>query len=126
MRLEEKLDEQTRWLRVELWVEAVEDRCEGITCISPGCAGGQGGVCEDCHCEGGEDHEYCNEGSFSSWPCETCGCHLGGDRYAGHGFVADENEPGPGAVVHLSMCGDCCMYFANGETPDPEYLGWLD
>lgn len=56
--------------------------------------------------------DVCDEGSFSWHVCESCGSHLGGNRYDAHGVDAD------GAIVHLSVCTDCLMYLANGDLPE--------
>lgn len=54
----------------------------------------------------------CDEGSFSWSECDTCGSTLGGNRYDAHGLPL-RAEP-----IHLDICVDCLMYFANGDVPE--------
>ena len=53
-----------------------------------------------------------DEGHFSWEPCELCGSHLGGDRYAAHAVDKDDE------IVHFDVCVDCVMYMANGDLPE--------
>ena len=92
----------------------VEHYCRGLESVNPGiCAG-----CSNCQFDFGlsEDdpawEELSDEGGFSWHQCDTCGSTLGGNRYAAHGFTDDD-----GTLVHLSMCEDCLMFFANGDLP---------
>jgi hypothetical protein len=59
-----------------------------------------------------------DEGHFSSASCDACGSHFAGDRYPSH--VLDEPTD---AWVHLDVCQDCLMYFANGDEPDEWLAG---
>jgi hypothetical protein len=53
-----------------------------------------------------------SEGYFSRCQCDTCGSYLAGMRYDGHAVIVDNNQ-----LIHLSMCGDCLLFFANGDEP---------
>ncbi len=92
----------------------VEHYCRGLDHVNSGTAS----CCEQCRWDFGleEDDpawaELSDEGGFSWHQCDTCGSQLGGHRYSGHGFDSD------GTVVHLSMCEDCLLFFANGDVPD--------
>jgi hypothetical protein len=57
-----------------------------------------------------------SEPSFSSWPCELCHSHLGGDRYAAHGINTGE-------LIHLEICTDCVLELA-GYVYDKEFDTW--
>jgi hypothetical protein len=63
-----------------------------------------------------EAGEIVEEPHFSWSHCDTCGSALGGDRHDGHGIL--ESGESKGEMVHLSMCVDCLLYFANGDLPD--------
>ena len=54
------------------------------------------------------------EGYFSWSPCESCGSHLGGDRYD----VAWWSEDDSGDEGTGSVCVDCYCYIANGDIPE--------
>ena len=94
--------------------------------ISPGLCG----ACPECQSAFGmeelelqagiEDGSIPDEGGFSWHDCELCGCPLGGDRYAAHGWSMDDE------LIHYDICQDCVMLTANGEVPDDEYLSWLE
>ena len=111
------------------YTKAVEHYCEGLKDVNPGSVA----CCPICLDEFGievedgfivkdnvpyfdqdaaQDIMYQEETSFSRQQCDTCGSQLGGDRSNGHGF--DNNDE----VVHLSMCVDCVMFFANGDEPE--------
>lgn len=101
------------------FVKAVERECDGLTGLNVGASA----VCPTClDLYGIEDtgdtdamQEQLNEfdsPSFSREACDTCGSGLGGDRYCAHGFMKDGN------LIHLDVCVDCVMYFANGDVPD--------
>lgn len=96
------------------FLDDVERCCRGLEHISSSPAK----CCETCQSDYGMDEddpawdELCDEGGFSWHSCDTCGSSLGGNRYTGHGFTED------GDLVHLSMCADCLVYFANGDVPD--------
>lgn len=62
-----------------------------------------------------------DEGSFSSFPCDSCGSKLGGDRFNAHAIHHEAFGPSakqPEAIYHIDICVDCLMYVANGEEPD--------
>lgn len=99
-----------------MFIDDVDRCCAGLSHVNSSPAS----CCEQCRRDFdlAEDdpawQELCDEGGFSWHACDTCGSSLGGNRYAGHGFDRD------GAVVHLSMCEDCVLYFANGDIPAEE------
>lgn len=82
--------------------------------ISPGAAS----CCGQCRSDFGlEENDpawksLSDEGGFSWYACEVCRSHLGGNRYAAHGFDANDE------VIHYSICGDCLFYLANGDVPE--------
>lgn len=55
--------------------------------------------------------EVVDEGGFSWSQCDACGSHLGGNRYAAHGFTDAKT------VIHLDVCEDCLIFIANGDEP---------
>jgi len=92
-------------------------RCtEGIKHISTGIYS----KCADCQSAWGMDEaeleagcqsdDVIDEGGFSWSQCAGCGSHLGGNRYAAHGFIGER-------VIHLDVCEDCLIYIANGDEP---------
>jgi hypothetical protein len=56
--------------------------------------------------------EYPDEGGFSWSSCDSCGSSLGGDRYVAHGVDANKD------IIHMDICVDCLMFFANGDVPE--------
>jgi hypothetical protein len=81
------------------------------------------GVTEHCPCcpslddWDGDTERYYDEASepyFSRSPCDSCGSHLGGHRYAAHSF---DGEPTWENLIHWDICVDCLFFFANGEEP---------
>jgi hypothetical protein len=60
--------------------------------------------------------DFDDEGSFSCYPCDVCGSHLGGTRYK-----ATMCNPGlDGDEIEVSICTDCVMFSANGDLPTEE------
>ena len=101
------------------YTKAVERNCKGLKGVNPGSAAccpiclDKFGIEDNGDIDAMQEQIYENEESSFSWhQCDTCGSRLGGDRSNGHGF--DDN----GEVVHLSMCVDCVMFFANGDEPE--------
>ena len=108
------------------FTDAIEHYCEGLT-VAPGAAS----CCDDCRdlygCDDGmtenEAQEYlCDHAEpwFSWQPCDSCGSRFGGDREAAHGLPIDAR----GALdysrdmLHMAICVDCLMFWANGEEPE--------
>jgi hypothetical protein len=75
--------------------------------------------------DGIETDEVIDEGGFSTQDCETCGCPLGGDRFAAHGWLNIDGAKTNPILLHYDICGDCVQAIANGEVPDDEYLSWI-
>ena len=99
------------------YLEWVAHFCRGLT-VAPGTAAE---VCGECESDG---EEY-NEGSFSWSDCDSCGSTLGGDRHPAHGIVQSDGDTLPkGTIIHMSICVDCLMYHANGETPGRSLYEW--
>lgn len=101
------------------FTDAIEHNCKGLHHINPGSAAccpvclDEFGIEDSVDPDTAQEQMYeCDQSSFSWTACCTCGSPLCGDRSNGHGF--DEN----GEVIHLSMCADCVMYFANGDEPE--------
>jgi hypothetical protein len=61
--------------------------------------------------EAQENDRLNDEGGFSWSSLRLLRKHLGGDRYAAHGFIDDK-------IVHYDVCVDCLMYLANGTLPN--------
>lgn len=104
------------------FTESVEDSWSGITFRSAGACPG----CRECRLSREateEERQLADEGSFSWSPCESCGSHLGGDRYPAHGIGEVRRDargrflPCSGHLFHLEVCADCLAYLANGEEP---------
>lgn len=57
----------------------------------------------------------CDEGGFSWSACDSCGSHLGGDRYPAHGVI--KINDGREIITHFDICVDCLCYHANGDLP---------
>lgn len=100
------------------FVQAIEHYTDGLTHLSVGvcssCSDCQEshGFCCEYTLEHAIEHEgYSDEGSFSWSYCDTCGSHLGGNRYDAHAFLDEK-------LIHLSVCVDCLMYIANGDEPE--------
>ena len=89
--------------------KAVEHYCEGYT-VAPGCRGDQ---CE--HSDSDENHSC--EPSFSWSPCDSCGTTLGGDREPAS-MIPNNFRPGDDTIIEVSICTDCVLAWANGESPD--------
>ncbi len=88
---------------------AIEHHCAGLDSVSVGCAGS---FCE--YADGDADHTC--EASFSWASCDSCGSSLGGDRHPAQGCYQD---PALGfQAIEMSICVDCVMLHANGETPE--------
>jgi|TARA_R100001530_G_scaffold133839_1_gene107795 hypothetical protein len=69
--------------------------------------------------EHGEDYE--DEGSFSWQGCDSCGSHLGGDRYeatAIHHEAFGPDAKQPDNLHEISICTDCILFHANGDEPE--------
>ena len=112
----------------QIWLDRITD-AENETVyrtISPGlywkCPDCQAGMEEKEMQAGIENGTVIDEGGFSYHDCETCGCPLGGDRYAAHGWL---DIDGVKTIIHYDICGDCVQVLANGEVPDDEYLDWI-
>lgn len=70
----------------------------------------------------GDDwHDLANEPHFSWSTCDTCGTSYGGSRYPAHGIVQGGASLPEDTILHLDVCTDCLMYFANGDVPDIWY-----
>lgn len=101
------------------FAERFKQQTEGLEAVScglcPGCAqcANDYGMDQDEFDAAYEGGEVFDEGNFSHSSCDTCGSHLGGDRYASHALL-------DGEIIHMESCVDCLMYIANGETPDTE------
>ena len=105
------------------YTEAVDQQLAGLEFVSPGLAA----ICPECRAahdydseqafaDAYESGELCDEGGFSWSPCDACGSHLGGNRYAAHGFL--DSDPDRGKLIHLEICQDCLFYLANGDEPE--------
>jgi hypothetical protein len=92
-----------------------EDRHERAASEERGYLFMAAGACSDCPDCPDVDDEYGEEPGFSMQQCELCGSHFGGDRYAAHGIIDDDDR----TIVHYDVCCDCLMYLANGE-PYPD------
>lgn len=98
------------------FLQDFQDHTAGIEHISTGIYS----KCSDCQSAWDMDEaaleaacandEVIDEGGFSWSQCDTCGSHLGGNRYAAHGFIGER-------VIHLDVCEDCLIYIANGDQP---------
>jgi hypothetical protein len=100
------------------YTEAVERNLKGLEAVSTGFCPG----CTTCQAEYGltpeeaeeqwQTGQISNEPSFSRYPCDCCGSHLGGDREDMHAIL-------DGAIVHFGgACVDCVMYLVNGDEPE--------
>lgn len=98
--------------------QAVERNLRGVHFFSVGAMCG----CDECGLsEDATQHEQdcANEGGFSWSSCDSCGSHLGGNRYPAHGIIAETMEAARGAeATHFDVCVDCLMYHANGDLPE--------
>lgn len=106
--------------------DSVEYHCQGIRSISPGLNIQCLECTENYYYDGKTLSEYSleeleelqrkgkllDEGAFSHSYCDSCGTPLSGNRYYAHGFN-NKRE-----IVHLDICEDCVMYFANGDIPE--------
>ena len=93
------------------FLAAVAEHTEGLEGVAIGCAGR---LCE--YADGTDDVEHSCDPSFSWAACEGCGSHLGGDRLPAFGHYRD--AAGEVQAIEMSVCVDCAMLHANGETPD--------
>ena len=59
----------------------------------------------------------CDEGGFSWRACDSCGSHLGGNRYDAHA-LRGSNATGDWECEHIAICEDCLCYHANGDIPE--------
>lgn len=65
-------------------------------------------------------YDCASEGGFSSSQCDSCGSRLGGNRYSAHawrGPTGKGRDSWEEELIHLSVCGDCLCYLANGDVP---------
>lgn len=53
------------------------------------------------------------EEEFSNSSCDSCGSYLAGGRYTAHGSDDETGQP-----YCLSVCVDCVLFHANGDTPE--------
>lgn len=108
----------TPWERVAAmtYEERVAYYLKGLKYINTGPAPG----CAEClECDNPDDpgeewYDLAGEGSFSRWPCDSCGSTLGGDRFPAHAFFEDD----PDRMLHLDICTDCVSYHACGDVPE--------
>ena len=89
--------------------KAVAHYCKGYT-VAPGCHGVE---CE--HANGDTEH-YC-ESSFSWSQCDSCGTTLGGDRSPAS-MIPHDFKAGDDTIIDVSICVDCVLAWANGDTPE--------
>lgn len=89
------------------YTDAVAAELEGCGGVYPGHMKG----CEEC--EPGDEFDPV----FSWSSCEGCGSTLGGNRHPAHTRAEINGEPVT-YWLHLDICDDCVMYFANGDEPD--------
>jgi hypothetical protein len=99
------------------FIESVEHYCKGLR-VFPGASA----VCSECiSMYGIEDGDIdtmqealyeIDESSFSWSQCDSCGSHLGGNRYSAHGLDSELE------VYHLDICEDCLFFHANGDVPE--------
>ena len=90
------------------YLAAVEHYCDGLT-VAVGCLGVE---CE--YADGDETHQC--EANFSWSACDSCGSTLGGDRDTAYGINNGKYRL-PIEPIELSICIDCVMFHANGNTP---------
>lgn len=67
------------------------------------------------------DRECAEEGGFSWSECDSCGSHLGGNRYPAHGIIAESMEAAQkpeSEITHFNVCADCLCWHANGDLPE--------
>ena len=93
---------------------AVDSNMEGLTSESPGLCSGCPECLEvyNCTAEEIENGQACDDGGFSWHSCDGCGSGLGGDRHPAHALDGN-NE-----LVHLEVCTDCVLFWANGDLPE--------
>jgi hypothetical protein len=94
---------------------AVAEHKRGLCHIS----GGVCAACRECQTLYGMDAptlaNALDSGALADEPhiglrCDTCGLTCQQELYDGHAVDGGE-------IVHLSMCGDCLCWFANGQHP---------
>jgi len=100
--------------KAQRFLNAFERGTHGLTHPSAGACPG----CAECGLSDVEDmndprYEMAEEASFSWSACDICGSRLGGDRAPAHGVCSETGE-----IVHMSVCVDCTVFLANGDTPD--------
>jgi len=106
------------------FTHAISERWQGYV-IDPGACRG----CKECYSwlEGEalenpteRDTSIAEDGSFSRYPCDSCGSTLGGNRHHAHAILASSfgKPTKPGDITHIEVCSDCLMYHANGDLPD--------
>jgi len=97
---------------VSAYTDAVEHNLRGVEHVSVGrCQ-----TCPECGFEEGESGD--DEGGFSRSPCDACGTHMSGNRYAAHGLVASVDGMNPTLLCHFDVCADCLAYLVNGTEPE--------
>ena len=101
---------------MSVYTDSVQICTGGLQSVNPGMAA----CCPECNPDDLEQDALAEQDkpSFSWRGCDTCGSSLGGDSSAGHGFLVDKDPTNDAALVHLRMCTDCVLYFANGDEPD--------
>lgn len=83
------------------------DLCLDSTCTEHG---GR----RDCDCWETNQENMTHDLGFSWQACDSCGSHLGGDRYT-LSYVGPQPDC---EIIELSSCQDCLMYCCNGDEPD--------
>ena len=71
--------------------------------------------CEDYSCRHADEDSV--ELGFSWRGCDSCGSHLGGDRYT-LAYVSPYKDGFGCDILELSSCQDCLFYCANGDEPE--------
>jgi len=107
-------DEERDERRIAAWQEKFESGLGDMKHLGSGCQKG----CSDC--PDNQESEESGSITFSRNDCDLCGCPLAGGREVMHGY--DKT----GALVHLEVCEECLLYWANGDLPSAELLDWLD
>ena len=81
--------------------------------------------CETCNPDDVDEDEFANgsglwdEACFGTRPCATCGSSLAGGRHHGHAEMTVGFPDAPRKEwVHIEMCTDCVLYFANDDLPE--------
>ena len=101
--------------------DSIEHYTKGIQHLSSGpCPG-----CDECGLADVSDmdspeYQGASESSFSWSQCDGCGSRLGGDRFYAHGIIVDKptDDMRSRDIIHLDVCMDCYLFFANGDEPE--------